>query len=314
MKKKNKLEKTMPLLAHLKELRIRLLRSFAVTFLVFLACYFFREDLLRILKNPVVQPLAKYSQVQEDADSQSKKNLLRDLNCHCSSTETPKNTKKKETIKLDCSCVPATEVKKKETPLVFIGLPEVFFSELKIAFFLALFFAFPYWIVEIWAFVLPGLYKKERKVFWAFVPATFLFFIGGASFGYFIVFPFGFEFFLSLTQPGEIVPFLSIGQYVSFAVKLLFAFGIVFEFPLIILFLSRLGLITPKFMLKNLKYAIIFIFICAAILTPPDPFTMLLMAVPLIFLYLFSIVVCFLVFNRRLANLRKQELQSEQNN
>ena len=96
MKKKNKLEKTMPLLAHLKELRIRLLRSFAVTFLVFLACYFFREDLLRILKNPVVQPLAKYSQVQEDADSQSKKNLLRDLNCHCSSTETPKNTEFKK--------------------------------------------------------------------------------------------------------------------------------------------------------------------------------------------------------------------------
>ena len=102
MKKKNKLEKTMPLLAHLKELRIRLLRSFAVTFLVFLACYFFREDLLRILKNPVVQPLAKYSQVQEDADSQSKKNLLRDLNCHCSSTETPKNTefKKKKATNL----------------------------------------------------------------------------------------------------------------------------------------------------------------------------------------------------------------------
>ena len=330
MKKKNKLEKTMPLLAHLKELRIRLLRSFAVTFLVFLACYFFREDLLRILKNPVVQPLAKYSQVQEDADSQSKKNLLRDLNCHCSSTETPKNTEfkkknsqqqtsqqqtsKQEKVQLNCDCFLAAEIEESEVPLVFIGLPEVFFSELKIAFFLALFFAFPYWIVEIWAFVLPGLYKKERKVFWAFVPATFLFFIGGASFGYFIVFPFGFEFFLSLTQPGEIVPFLSIGQYVSFAVKLLFAFGIVFEFPLIILFLSRLGLITPKFMLKNLKYAIIFIFICAAILTPPDPFTMLLMAVPLILLYLFSIVVCFLVFNRRLANLRKQELQSEQNN
>ena len=123
------------------------------------------------------------------------------MNCHCSSIEEQKNTKKKETIKLDCSCVPATEVKKKETPLVFIGLPEVFFSELKIAFFLALFFAFPYWIVEIWAFVLPGLYRKERKVFWAFVPATFLFFIGGASFGYFIVFPLGFEFFLSLTHP-----------------------------------------------------------------------------------------------------------------
>ena len=179
MKKKNKLEKTMPLLAHLKELRIRLLRSFAVTFLVFLACYFFREDLLRILKNPVVQPLAKYSQVQEDADSQSKKNLLRDLNCHCSSTETPKNTEfkkknsqqqtsqqqtsKQEKVQLNCDCFLAAEIEESEVPLVFIGLPEVFFSELKIAFFLALFFAFPYWIVEIWAFVLPGLYRKERK-------------------------------------------------------------------------------------------------------------------------------------------------------
>ena len=266
MKKKNKLEKTMPLLAHLKELRIRLLRSFAVTFLVFLACYFFREDLLRILKNPVVQPLAKYSQVQEDADSQSKKNLLRDLNCHCSSTETPKNTEfkkknsqqqtsqqqtsKQEKVQLNCDCFLAAEIEESEVPLVFIGLPEVFFSELKIAFFLALFFAFPYWIVEIWAFVLPGLYKKERKVFWAFVPATFLFFIGGASFGYFIVFPFGFEFFLSLTQPGEIVPFLSIGQYVSFAVKLLFAFGIVFEFPLIILFLSCFYLLCIHFLIS----------------------------------------------------------------
>ena len=273
MKKKKSSEKKMPLLGHLKELRVRLLRSFVVTILVFLVCYFFRDDLLKILKDPVVQPLAKYSQLQKKSfppnkeksskenlskknlskENLSKNNLLGDLNCHCSSVEEQKNTKKKETIKLDCSCVPATEVKKKETPLVFIGLPEVFFSELKIAFFLALFFAFPYWIVEIWAFVLPGLYRKERKVFWAFVPATFLFFIGGASFGYFIVFPLGFEFFLSLTQPGEIVPFLSIGQYVSFAVKLLFAFGIVFEFPLIVLFLSRMGLLTPKFMLKNLK-------------------------------------------------------------
>ncbi len=311
-------EKTLPLLGHLKELRTRLLRSFIVTILVFFACYFFRDDLLKILKFPVEQPLAKYSQLQEESisppkqtlskDNLSKDNLSGDLNCHCSPIEEQKNTKKKETIKLDCSCVPSTKVAETKTPLVFIGLPEVFFAELKISFFLALFFSFPYWIIEIWAFVLPGLYKKERKVFWAFVPATFLFFIGGASFGYFVVFPFGFEFFLSLTQPGEIVPFLSIGQYVSFAVKLLFAFGLVFEFPLIVLFLSRMGLLTPKFMLKNLKYAIIFIFICAAVLTPPDPFTMLLMAVPLILLYFFSIVVCFLVFNKKEADLRKQEI------
>ena len=111
MKKKKISEKKMPLLGHLKELRVRLLRSFVVTILVFLVCYFFRDDLLKILKDPVVQPLAKYSQLQKKSfppnkeksskenlskENLSKNNLLGDLNCHCSSVEEQKNTKKKE--------------------------------------------------------------------------------------------------------------------------------------------------------------------------------------------------------------------------
>ena len=121
-----------------------------------------------------------------------------------------------------------------------------------------------------------------------------------------LFFPYGFEFFLSLSQPNEILPSLSVGQYVGFALKLLFAFGIVFELPLIILILSRLGIVTPKFLINNTKYAVVAAFIFGAILTPPDPFTMMLMAIPLIMLYLLSIVLCYITYSRKKAKLRKQ--------
>ena len=264
----------------------------------FFVCYFFREDLLFLIKKPLNIPLQKYSHQQKEIPKSIFENLL---NCNCNQQETNLSKKDTESIFLDCHC--QKEISKKETsPLIFINLPEVFFTELKIAFFLALFFSFPYWIIELWFFVMPALYRKEKTIFWLFIPATLFFFLGGAVFGYFVVFPLGFDFFLSLTKPQEIVPSLSVGQYVSFAIKLLFVFGLVFEFPLIVLFLARLGLITPKFMLKNSKYAIIFIFLFAAILTPPDPFTMLLMAIPLIILYIISIFLCYLTFNRKLVN------------
>ena len=302
MEKSN--EKEMTLIGHLKELRKRLIRCFFLTLMVFFFCYFFREDLLFLIKKPLNIPLQKYSNQQKESSKPILENLL---DCSCQQQKTNLSKQDTESILLDCRC--QKEVSKKEAkPLVFIGLPEIFFTELKISFFLALFFSFPYWIIEIWFFVMPALYRKEKTIFWLFVPATLFFFLGGAVFGYFVVFPLGFDFFLSLTKPQEIVPSLSVGQYVSFAIKLLFAFGLVFEFPLVVLFLARLGLITPQFMLKNAKYAIVFIFIFAAILTPPDPFTMLLMAIPLIILYIISILLCYLTFNRKLAKLKIENL------
>ena len=298
-------EKIMPLLGHLKEFRLRLIRVFVVTILIFFFCYFFRADLLQLIKEPVEEPLKKYSNISREttikiSDTQGL------LNCSCEAPALSVITEQ-TSISLDCICSPKIKNNNKST-LVFIGLPEIFFTELKISFFLALFFAFPYCIAEIWGFVFPALHKKEKKIFWGFIPATFLFFTGGAMFGYFVVFPIGFDFFLSLTKPEEIVPFLSIGQYVSFAIKLLFAFGIVFEFPLVVLFLSRLGLVSPKFMIKNTKYAVVLVFIFSAILTPPDPFTMFLMAIPLSVLYILSIAICFFAFNKRQAALKEQGL------
>lgn len=308
---KNK-EKAMSLIEHLKELRRRLIRGFFVTLIVFFGCYFFRENLLIFLKHPLEEPLQKYSSLQQETISQStnEQNLL---DCVCQQPKGKQVFKDSpvelQKLMLDCSCQLQKKVQqKKKTPLIFIGLPEIFFTELKISFFLALFFSFPYWLLELLGFVLPALYKKEKNIFLFFVPTSFLFFVGGAIFGYLVVFPIGFDFFLSLTKPEEVIPSLSIGQYTSFATKLLFAFGVVFEFPLVIFLLSRMGFISPKFMIKNTKYAVILICIFSAILTPPDPFTMLLMAAPLTLLYIFSIFLCFLSFNRKQAKLKKEGL------
>jgi sec-independent protein translocase protein TatC len=114
--------------------------------------------------------------------------------------------------------------------------------------------------------------------------------VGGALFGYFIVFPFGFKFFLGFAN--EYIQALpSVKQYFSFAIKLLFAFGMVFELPVVVFFLAKMGLVTPEFLRQKRKYAILLTFIAGAILTPPDVITQLMMAGPLIFLYEISIII-----------------------
>jgi len=184
---------------------------------------------------------------------------------------------------------PLTDVMGEGDNLIFTNLPEAFFVYLKTAFLAGVMAASPVILYEFWKFVAPGLYKKERMVL---LPVVFLcsfFFIGGALFGYFIVFPFGFKFFLGFATE-FIRPLPSMKEYFSFASKLLIAFGVVFEMPLIITLFSRLGLISVEFLKKNRKYAILLFFIVGAILTPPDVITQFMMAVPLMILYEISII------------------------
>ena len=168
--------------------------------------------------------------------------------------------------------------------------PEAFFTYLKVSFVAGFFLVSPYIFYQVWLFVAPGLYESERKWLIPIAIFTAIFFTAGALFGYFIVFPFGFEFFASYSTE-QIVFTPKLDEYLSFSLKLLFAFGFVFEMPLIILFLSRLGLVTAKGLRKARKYAILVIFIVAAILTPPDVFTQTLMAGPMILLYEVGIIV-----------------------
>jgi sec-independent protein translocase protein TatC len=183
---------------------------------------------------------------------------------------------------------PLVSVMKTGETLIFTGLPEAFFTYLKVAFLAGLLLASPVIIYQFWIFVAPGLYAKERNLLVPIVLLSTFFFVGGALFGYFIVFPFGFKFFLGFATD-VIKPFPSMREYLSFSSKLLLAFGLVFELPLIVTFLARLGIVNVPFLKKNRKYAILLFFVGAAIITPPDVVTQIMMALPLMVLYEISI-------------------------
>ncbi len=174
--------------------------------------------------------------------------------------------------------------------LIFTNLPEMFFAYIKVAFIAGIMAASPLIFYQLWMFIAPGLYRKEKKMAIPFVISSTILFVGGALFGYFVVFPFGFKFFIGFSN--EYVKALpSVKQYFSFSMKLLFAFGVVFELPVIIFFLSKMGIVTPQFLRQKRKYAILLTFALAAILTPPDVITQCMMAGPLIVLYEIGILV-----------------------
>jgi len=172
--------------------------------------------------------------------------------------------------------------------MIFTGLPEAFFTYLKVALLSGIMLAAPVILYQFWMFVAPGLYNKEKRLL---VPIVFLssfFFVGGSLFGYFIVFPFGFKFFLGFASE-TIQALPSMREYLGFSSKLLLAFGLVFELPLVITFLAKLEIISVEFLKKNRKYALLLFFVAAAIITPPDVVTQIMMALPLMILYEVSI-------------------------
>ncbi len=173
--------------------------------------------------------------------------------------------------------------------MIFTGLPEAFFTYLKVALLTGIVVAVPVLFYEFWMFVSPGLYRQEKNFLVPVVMLSIVFFIIGASFGYFIVFPYGFQFFLGFSSE-TIQAMPSMKEYLGFSSKMLLAFGFVFELPLVITFMARMGLVTVDFLTKNRKYAVLIFFTGAALITPPDVVTQILMAIPLMILYEISIV------------------------
>ncbi|WP_155308085.1 twin-arginine translocase subunit TatC [Desulfosarcina widdelii] len=184
---------------------------------------------------------------------------------------------------------PLISVMKQGETLIYTGLPEAFFTFLKVSFLAGLMLASPVIIYQFWMFIAPGLYDREKKLLVPIVLLSSIFFVGGALFGYFIVFPYGFDFFLGFATE-TIRPMPSMKEYLSFSAKLLLAFGLVFELPLVITFLAKLGIVSVPFLKKNRKYALLLFFVGAAILTPPDVVTQVMMALPLMVLYEISII------------------------
>lgn len=173
---------------------------------------------------------------------------------------------------------------------VFLAPGEAFHTHLRIAFTLALIMSIPMALYQLGAFVWPALHRHERKYVVLFIPLALLLFAAGMGFAYFGMLPILFTFFLGFASP-TLRPAISIGNYVSFVTNLVFPTGLVFQLPILVLFLSRLGILTPVFLRQHRKMALLFIFILAAFLTPPDPLSQLLMAGPLLALYEMSLLL-----------------------
>lgn len=188
----------------------------------------------------------------------------------------------------------------KELSLKAIRPIEVFMSVLKMSFFLALFLSLPIVLYQIWAFISPGLRDNERS---AFLPTLFFcpfMFMGGVSFGYYLVLEFALTFFVEFSASFGVEPMWSFDAYLSFVSWFLIGFGAVFEMPLVIIALAKMGLVTHGFLNRNRRYAIVAIFALAAIVTPTtDPWTMTLMALPMWALYEISVIWVYFAHKKR---------------
>lgn len=179
--------------------------------------------------------------------------------------------------------------------MIYTALYEAFFTYIKVAFFGATFLSFPMIATQAWIYIAPGLYKKEKKVFAPFLIATPVLFILGASLAYFFVFPLAWKFFLSFQVNGSgnaamhIELQAKVSEYLSLVTRLILAFGIAFELPVLLTLMAKVGFVTSQKLKKFRRYAYVIAFIIAAILTPPDVITQVSLAIPLIILYEVSI-------------------------
>ncbi|HMA54018.1 MAG TPA: twin-arginine translocase subunit TatC [Acidobacteriota bacterium] len=193
------------------------------------------------------------------------------------------------------------------TKFSFLTLTAPFMMYLKVAFLASLFFTAPFIFLQIWYFVAPGLYQKEKKYVVPFVLMTTFFFAMGAAFGYFLVFPWACRFFITIGKDFQAV--LTPDQYLGFSMKVLLGIALVFELPTLIFFLAKMGLITARWMVRNFKYAVLVVFIIAAVITPtPDPVTQSIVAIPMLALYGLGILIA-LVVGRGKEKARRAETE-----
>ena len=192
-----------------------------------------------------------------------------------------------------------------ERRLIFTALQETFLTYLKISFFTAFFITCPYILMQIWKFIAPGLYKHEKIAILPYLILTpVLFFLGGILV-YYLIMPLAIKFFLSFESSGistnlPIQLEAKVNEYLSLVMKLIFAFGISFQLPVVLSLLARVGLIDSEFLKRRRKYVVVMIFAAAAILTPPDPITQIGLAIPLLILYELSIFSVKFIENKKL--------------
>ena len=191
---------------------------------------------------------------------------------------------------------PLSALQPEESFIIGTGVTEAFFTKLKVAVIAGVFVSSPVLFYQAWRFVAPGLYDREKRVALPFSIAASFFFLSGAAFCYWLVFPVAFRFFLDEFASIGVAAQIRVSEYLSFASRMLLAFGVTFELPVVTFFLARIGAITHRTLVSWWRYAVVGIFVAAAVLTPgPDVASQMLMAAPLVVLYVLSIGVAFVV-------------------
>ena len=238
MKRKQIIEKEMPFLDLLEELRWRLFKALISVFVLMIVCWAFSDQLLEILRYPARQ-----------IDPPLKMQVLK--------------------------------------------VQTVFMTKLEIALVGGIILGLPVIIYQAWQFIAPGLIKNEKKFLPIVIISTILCFLIGGVFAYVIIIPFALQFFMDLA-PMDIENNIALDFYIGFLLRIIIVFGVVFELPIISIILTKMGLLTPQFMRKYRRYALVLAFVLGAILTPPDPSTQIMLAIPIILLYEVSIYLSYL--------------------
>ncbi|MDP2697966.1 twin-arginine translocase subunit TatC [Thalassospira sp.] len=199
--------------------------------------------------------------------------------------------------------------------MIYTALTEVFFTYVKVSFFAACFLSAPVFLGQLWAFVAPGLYKNERSAFYPFLFATPVLFAAGGALVYYFIMPLAWTFFLSFETSGAGTGGMAIqleakvGEYLSLVMKLIFAFGLSFQLPVLLTLMARAGIVTAESLAKRRKYAVVIAFVMAAIMTPPDLISQVGLAIPIVILYEISIVMARLAERKRARREAEEEAE-----